>query len=178
MRHCFIGISALLCAGFAQGNSTEGSYAKVGNWEIAVEGEKQCSMTQVFDSNVADEVQGLVVVYDAKREGAVLSWAGKKPKYLLASGSLNLDLGFNGASASEEKWRSKRFDYTKTANGTYHLNHVVIGKAAADGILRDIATHEGISLFLGPTMIMSLPLGAAEAVAKLRECAAARSLAS
>jgi hypothetical protein len=178
MNHWLIGMSALLCAAAAQGSSAEGSYAKVGDWEITTESEKQCSMTQIFESNVADDVQGLIVVYDAKREGAVLSWAGKKPKYLLASGSLNLELDFQGNSASEEKWSSKRFDYTKKANGTYHLNHVVIGKAAADRILRDIESHEGISLFLGSTMIMSLPLGASEAVAKLRDCAAAGGLAS
>ena len=171
MRHWLFGMCALLGGGAAQGQPTGGTYAKVGHWEISAGDEKQCSMTQEFGSIVEEDVQVVGVVYDAKREAVVLSWAGKRPKYLLSSGSVNLDLGFMNDPATTETWSSKRFDYKKSGS-TYYLHHVVMGRTDAETILRDIATNEIIALFLGPSMIMSLPLGAAEAVAKLRECSA------
>jgi hypothetical protein len=45
------------------------------------------------------------------------------------------------------------------------------GSADSERILRDLASNEGISLFLGPAVLQALPLDASDAVKKLRECA-------
>ena len=44
------------------------------------------------------------------------------------------------------------------------------GADEATGVLRDLATSEHVGLFLGPALLTSLPLDAAAAIAKLREC--------
>lgn len=42
--------------------------------------------------------------------------------------------------------------------------------ANVDRILRDLSSNEIVALYFGPTLLMSLPLHAADAVEKLREC--------
>lgn len=170
MKIWLFGMCVLLWGGVAQAEPAADTYATVGDWEITADGNKRCSMSQVFTSVLADGVEVLAVIYDAKLEGVVLSWAGNKPKFLLASGSVDLDVAFMKKSSSKDSWSSKQFDYKKT-NGTYHLHHALIGRTDTYSMLDDLATNEIIALFLGPTMITSLPLNATEAVAKLRICA-------
>lgn len=143
-------------------------YAKVGDWEITAEGKQRCSMMQMFDSKVADELQVLGVVYDGQK-GVALSWASKKPKHLPASGSLELDLAFANGSSWDESWGSLAFNYRKV-DGTYYFTHVFDRPKDVEGILRDLSANEMVSLFLGPTVMMGLPLDAAVAVETLREC--------
>ena len=170
MRILLFGLCVSLWGGATQAQPAVATYAKVGDWEITADGNKRCSMSQVFTSTVPDDVEVLGVVYDAHLEGVVLSWAGNKPKYLLASGSVNLDVAFMKETSSKDNWSSKRFDYKKT-NGTYYLHHAHIGRTDTYGMLNDLASNEILALFFGPTMITSLPLNATDAVAKLRECA-------
>lgn len=168
MRIMIICATALLSAGAAQGAAPSQSYATVGHWEITAEGNQRCGMTQLFESKVAEEIQVLSVLYDAQK-GVVLSLATNKPKYLLASGTVFLDLGFMRGSLMDESWGSQKFDYGKAGN-TYYLHHVFTGRSNVDRILRDLSSNETVSLFLGPTLMMGLPLNAAGAVEKLREC--------
>jgi hypothetical protein len=170
MKIWLFGTFVLLWGGAAQAQPAADTYATVGDWEITADSNNRCSMTQVFTGVAADGVEVIGVVYDAKLEGVVLSWASNKPKYPLASGSVDLDVAFMKSSPSKESWSNKRFD-SKNSDGTYRLHHALIGRTDTYGMLDDLATNEIVAIFFGPTMITSLPLNATEAVAKLRECA-------
>ena len=168
MKIMILAASALLSAGAAQDAGPGQPYAKVGDWEITAEDDQQCSMTQLFESKVAEDVQVLSVLYDAKK-GVVLSLASRKPKYLLASGSAFFELAFIKGKSSDGSWGNRRFEYKKRGN-TYYLHHVFAGHTDTDRILGDLSSNEIVSLFLGPTLVMGLPLNASGAVEKLREC--------
>ena len=170
MKNWLFGLCVLLWGGATQAEPVADRYARVGDWEITSDGNKRCSMSQVFTSALADGVEVLGVVYDAKLDGMVLSWAGNKPKYLLTSGSVDVDVAFIKGSSSNGSWSNKRFDYKKS-DGTYYLHHALIGRTVTYDMLHDLASNDIVALFVGPTMITSLPLNATEAVAKLRECA-------
>jgi hypothetical protein len=169
LRSWIFGLCTLLSAGAAQGAGLSEPYARVGDWEITAEDKQQCMMSQLFGSTVADEIQSLGIVYDGQREGVALSWASNKPKFLLPSGSLALDLAFMKGSSSNESWGSQDFQYKKVGS-TYYFTHAFMGPADVERILGDISSSEIVSLFLGPTLMMGLPLNAAGAVEKLREC--------
>lgn len=169
MRGWIVSASLLLSAGAAQGKEFQ-AYDKVGDWEIVSQDGERCAMKRSYGSVVADQQQGLVVMYNAQRQRVSLGWASNKPKFLPAHGSLYLDLIFVKKSSSDESWGSQSFDYDKQPD-TYFITHVFTGSAEAERILRDLASNEVISFFLGPTLMMGLPLDASAAVKKLRECA-------
>jgi hypothetical protein len=168
LKSWIFGVGALLSAGAAQGAVTSEPFATVGDWEITADDQQQCSMSQVFGSKVAEEVQLLGVTFD-RQKGLALSWVSNKPGYLPSDGSINLHLAFLKGSSSNETWGSRAFSYRKVGR-TYYFNHVFAGPTDIDRVLRDLSANEIISLNLGPTLMMALPLNAADAVEKLREC--------
>jgi hypothetical protein len=145
-------------------------YAKVGNWELVVQDNQRCAMKRSYGSLVPDQQQALVIMYNAQEQRVAFGWASNKPKFLGAHGSIKLDVAFIKKSGLDESWGSQSFDYDKQPD-TYFLTHVFSGSANAERILHDLASHEGISLFFGPDVMMGLPLDASDAVRKLRECA-------
>lgn len=54
------------------------------------------------------------------------------------------------------------------AGATY--GGVGAGRSDAGRILRDLASREHVDLFRGPALLTSIPLAAAGAIEKLREC--------
>jgi len=170
LRKCIFGLCALLGVGIAQAEPVNEPYAKVGDWEITAENNRECVMKRLYGSKVADEAQGLIVLYDARRKTAALSWASPKPKLPPLSTSLDFDLAFLKGSSLNESWGSQTFEIQKPA-GAYAFIHVFTNPADVERILGDLASHEAIALFFGPTLMTGLPLDASDAVAKLRECA-------
>lgn len=171
MRSWMLGVCMLLNAGAAQAEAKDEVYTKVGNWElVARENQGRCSMKRLYGSVVPDQEQALVIMYNARDERVAFAWASNKPKFLPAHGSINLDLAFIKKSGLDESWGSQSFDYDKQPGG-YFLVHVFIGSANAERILHDLASNEGLSLFLGPDVLMGVPLDAADAVKELRRCA-------
>jgi hypothetical protein len=66
LRDWIIGACALLTAGTVQAQVADKHYAKVGEWEIAVEPARNlCKMYRYYGSTVDDHLEGLTVRYDA-----------------------------------------------------------------------------------------------------------------
>lgn len=171
MRGWIIGACALLSAGAAQGEVGHEPYAKVGKWGITADAtKKQCTMDRLYGSTVSDEEEGLLVIYSAQTDGVLLGWASSKMKFLPPEGSLHFDLSFLKGESLNESWGSQPFEYRKLENNQHFFIHVFKGPADAQRILRDLAGHESITLFFGPTVMTGLPLDASDAVEKLREC--------
>jgi hypothetical protein len=162
------GVCALLTAGAAQAERVSEPYANVGDWEITAENHRECGMKRLYGSSVAEKEQGLIVLYDAQRQAASLTWVTRKPQFPPLSDSLHFDLAFLKGSAMNESWGSQPFQVQK--GDGYGFTHVFLGTAAVQRILRDLASHETIALFFGPTLMTGLHLDASDAVAKLREC--------
>jgi hypothetical protein len=160
----------LLGAGTAHGKEINEIYGKAGDWEIVTKDSQTCVMKRTYGSIDPAKEQGLVVLYDVPRQRVALGFASNKPNFLPAHGHLNFDLAFLKKSSLDESWGSLSFDYDKQPD-TYFLTHIFSGSADAARILRDLASNEGITIFLGPMVMISLPLDAADAVKKLRECA-------
>ena len=117
----------------------------------------------------ADE-QELDFIYDAQRKAAPLGWATRKPKLPPQSDSLDFGLTFTRKGSSlNETWGSQAFDIQKRADG-YRFLHIFAGSAESDRFLRDLASSDTVGLWLGPSLMMGLPLSASDAVTKLREC--------
>lgn len=162
------GVFALLSAGVAEAEPVREPYAKVGDWEISAVNHRECGMLRSFAGRVADEYQ-LLVLYDAQRKVAALSWATPKPP-LSTAASLDLYLTFTRkGSPLNEKWGSQHFQFAKMVGG-YSFTHV-FGSADSDRFLRDLASSDTIGLWLGPSLMTGLPLNASDAVTKLRDCA-------
>jgi hypothetical protein len=162
------GVFALLSAGVAEAEPVREPHAKVGDWEIGAVNHKECGMLRSFAGRVADEYQ-LLVLYDAQRKVAALSWATPKPP-LPTAASLDLYLTFTRkGSPLNEKWGSQSFQFTKLVGG-YSFTHV-FGSADSDRFLRDLASSDTIGLWLGPSLMTGLPLDASDAVTNLRDCA-------
>jgi hypothetical protein len=162
-----LGVVALSSAGVAEAQATREPYAKVGDWEINSVNHKECGMLRSFAGSVTEESQ-LLVLYDAQRKVAALTWASSKPP--LPTASLELYLTFTRkGSTLNEKWGSQPFQFAKLAGG-YSLTHI-FGSADSDRFLRDLASSDTIGLWLGPNLMTGLPLGASDAVTKLRDCA-------
>ena len=170
MRGWILGAAMLLSAGTAQGQEINEIYGKVGYWEIVTKGSQMCVMKRSYGSLDPAKQQALVVLYDVPRQQVALGWASNEPKFPRAHGHLNFDLAFVKKSSLDESWGSLSFDYDKQPD-TYFLSHMFTGSADSERILRDLASNEGISLFLGPAVLQALPLDASDAVKKLRECA-------
>lgn len=170
MRSWIIGVCALLSAGAAQAEAGREPYAKVGAWEITADAAKNlCTMSRLYGMVDAEDTEGLLVIYNAQREGVLLGVASNKLKFLPSSGSLDFDLTFVTGSSLNESWGSRPFEYKKP-DGRYLFTHVFTGPADVQRILRDLAGNEILSLFFGPTVMTGLPLDASGAVEKLREC--------
>jgi hypothetical protein len=168
VRAWIFGVFALLSAGVAEAEGVREPYARVGDWEINAVNHRECGMLRSFAGSVADEFQ-LLLLYDAQRKVAALTWATSKPP-LPTAASLDLYLTFTRkGSPLNEKWGSQPFQFAKLVGG-YSLTHV-FGSADSDRFLRDLASSDTIGLWLGPTLMTGLPLGAADAVIKLRDCA-------
>lgn len=158
---------ALLSSGVAQAERVSEPYAKVGDWGITAENHKECGMLRSFGDSGTHQFQ-LLVIYDAQRKVAALSWATSE-RPLPTAPSLNLYLTFNRKDSFNEKWGSQPFQFTKLVGG-YSFTHV-FGSADSDRFLRDLASSDSIALWLGPDLMTSLPLDASDAVMKLRDCA-------
>lgn len=171
MRGWIIGVCALIGASAARAEGEREPYAQVGKWDIAADAAKRiCLMSRMYGSVDPDKVEGIMVLYNAQKQAASISWASKKIGFLpKEEGTLDFDLSFLKGSSLDESWGRKAFDYKKVAD-KYIFTHVFLGAADAKRILRDIAEHESITLFFGPSVLTGLPLDASEAVEKLREC--------
>ncbi|HVJ02795.1 MAG TPA: hypothetical protein VM662_11480 [Sphingomonas sp.] len=159
---------ALLTASTAQAEGVSDPYATVGDWRITADNHKMCTMTRLYDSPVPEDVQALIVIYDAQRQIVSLNWAARKPKLPVLTDSLDFRLAFLKGKSMDESWGSQSFEIQK--NDGYLFTHVFKGGPDVQHILRDLASHEIITLFFGPLVTTSLYLNASGAVAKLREC--------
>jgi hypothetical protein len=170
MRRWMIGLCALLTAGVAEGEQADLSYAKAGGWEISAQPPSQrCVMQRFYRSKDGKKTEGLAVLYAADKEGVLLLWSNDWMTYLPASGDLELGLAFKKGASVDETWGSHKLHYDKVGK-TYNFTRVFKDRDEAQRILRDLAGNEHMGLFLGPTLITSIPLDASEAVGKLREC--------
>lgn len=169
MRGRIIGVYALLSAGASQAEPVSEPYANVHDWEITAENHRACMMKRFYVLRDGDE-QALVIFYDAQRKAAALGWGTRKPKLPPLSDSLDFGLSFTRKGSSlNETWGSQPFQIEKRVD-EYRFSHVFNGSTDSDRFLRDIASSDTIGLWLGPTLMMGLPLSASDAVAKLREC--------
>lgn len=170
MRGWTIFMCALLTAGAAQSVEAEESYAKAGNWEISAEPPSQrCVMQRFYRSEAAKKKEGLVVLYAADKEGVMLGWTNDWMTYLPAQGELELGLAFKKGAAVDDSWGFRKLRYKKLA-GTYHFTLAFTNSDEARRFLGALAGNDSFGLFLGPALLTSLPLDAADAVGMLREC--------
>jgi hypothetical protein len=165
-----IGVCALLSAGAAQAERVSEPYANAGDWEITAENHRACMMKRSFVFKDDGDEQALVIFYDAQRKAAGLGWGTRKPKLPPLSASLDFSLSFTGKGSSlNETWGSQPFQIEKHAD-EYRFSHVFMGSTDSDRFLSDVASSDTVGLWFGPTLMMGLPLVAADAVARLREC--------
>lgn len=170
MQRWVIGVYALLTAGVAQGEEAAEIFAKVGGWEISAEPHsKRCVMHRSYRSKAGNKSEGLTVLYAADKEGVLLVWSNDWMTYLPAKGNLDLGLAFKKGASVNGTWGSRNLHYDKVANA-YYFTRTFTDAEEVRRVLRDLAANESIGLFLGPTLITSLPLDASHAVEKLREC--------
>jgi hypothetical protein len=170
MRGWIIGACALLSAGAAHGKAAGEPYAKVGAWEITAQADKKwCTMDRWYASSDGAEVEGLLVLYDAQKEGVSFTWTSRTTTSLPPEGSLELGLSFQKARSSSRSWRSRAFHYQKL-DDTYYFVHVFKKPNDVRQLLTDLAGHANIAMFSGANLMMALSLDASGAVEKLREC--------
>ncbi|MBO9622651.1 MAG: hypothetical protein J7500_08055 [Sphingomonas sp.] len=168
LRGKILGACALLTASTAQAERVSEPYAMVGDWRITAENHRMCVMGREYASPVPEDAQGLIVVYDAQRQIVSLNWAARKPKLPVLTDSLDFRLAFLKGKSMDESWGSQPFQIQK--NDGYLFTHLFTGGPDVQHILRDLASHDIITLFFGPLVTTSLYLNASDAVAKLREC--------
>lgn len=162
------GIAWLLSAGSAQ--ASEEPYAKVGGWEITTEtGMKRCYMERFYVSN-SGTTEGLIVVFDAKEEQAILFWSTTSKLFPLAKGRLDLDLRFRDGDLIDDGWGSQTFSYETVAD-SHIFQLAFLDRESSAQILADLGKYAEVGLFLGPVLQTAFPL-APTAVEKLTECAA------
>lgn len=170
MRGRIVGVYALLSASVLEAQPVTEPYATSSDWEIRMENHRACMMQRAFVIRDSGDEQALVIVYDPQRKAAMLGWGTRKPKLPPLSDSLDFGLSFTRKGGSlNETWGSQPFQIQKVGD-EYRFGHVFKGAADSDRFLRDLASSETIALWLGPTLMMALPLSASDAVAKLREC--------
>ncbi|GAO39544.1 hypothetical protein SCH01S_33_00310 [Sphingomonas changbaiensis NBRC 104936] len=170
MRGRIIGVYALLSAGASQAHPVDEPYANAGAWEITAGNHGACMMQRSYVLRDNGDEQTLIIFYDDQRKGAVLGWGTHKPKLPPLSNALEFQLSFTRTGSSlNEAWGSQSFDIQKIGD-EYRFGHVFKGSTDSDRFLRDLASSDTIGLWFGPTLMMGLPLGASDAVAKLREC--------
>lgn len=168
LRGKIVGVCALLTASAAQAERVSEPYAVVGDWQITADNHQMCVMKRLYDSPVPEDAQGLIVAYEAQRQIVSLNWVARKPAFPVLSDSLDFRLAFLKGKSMNESWGSQPFQIQK--GDGYLFTHVFKGSADVQRILRDLGSHEIITLFFGPVVTTSLYLSASGAVAKLREC--------
>ena len=169
MRGRLLGVFALLIAGASHAEIASERYAVVGDWEITASNRGQCAMVRFYPGSAKYDDEGLIVVYDAQRKAAVLTWVSSKPALPPLGDSLDLELSLFGGASKNARWGSQLFKTEKRADH-YGFTHVFASSTDSDRILSDIAAHETFSLFLGPVLMTGLRLNASDAIIKLREC--------
>jgi hypothetical protein len=170
MRGRIIGVYALLGAGASQAQPVSEPYAQASRWEITTENHRACMMKRFYVLNDSGDEQALVIFYDAQRKAAVLGWGTRKPKLPPLSDSLDFELSFTLKGTSRNaSWGNQTFQIQKLGD-EYRFSHVFRDSTDSDRVLRDLASSDTIGLWLGPTLMMALPLSASDAVTKLREC--------
>lgn len=76
--------------------------------------------------------QGLILLYDAKRNGAVLGWVTHEPNLPPLSDSFDFDLSFSrSGSPLNETWGSQTFHMEKVGD-EYRYSHVFKGSNDSD----------------------------------------------
>lgn len=169
MRGRLLGVFALLSAGASHAEITSDPYAVVGDWQITATDPGRCAMARFYPASAKYDDELLIVVYDAQRKAAVLTWVSRKPALPPLGSSLDLELSLFGGASKAAQWGSQSFETKKQADH-YGFTHVFAGPHDGDRILSDIAAHKTFALFLGPTLMTGLLLDASDAVIKLREC--------
>ena len=170
MRRWVIGVYALLMAGAAHAEEADQTYAKVGGWEISAQPPSQrCVMQRFYRSKDGKKIEGLTVLYAADKEGVLLIWSNDWMTYLPAKGDLELGLAFKRGASVDQSWGSSSLHYKKVGND-YLFTRAFTNADEASRVLHDLAANEHIGLFLGPTLLTSIPLDASGAIEKLREC--------
>jgi len=169
MRGRLLGVFALLSAGASHAEITSEPYAVIGDWKVTANNRGQCAMARFYPGSAKYDDEGLIVVYDAQRKAAALTWVSTKPALPPLGDSLDLELSLLGGASKNARWGSQLFKTEKRAD-TYGFTHVFIGSTDSERFLSDIGAHETFALFLGPTLMAGLRLNASDAVTKLREC--------
>lgn len=170
LRNWLIGIVALSTAGTAQAQKSDGHFATVGTWEIAVEEDRNlCKMYRYYGSTVDASIEGLIVRYDAHKGNVFLTWSTSAPTLFPQDGQIDLLLSFTKGETINDTWGSQTFRHAKP-DDTRYFDHAFRGPAASKRILRDLGTSKLIGLYLGPVLLTALSLDAAEATASLRDC--------
>jgi hypothetical protein len=164
-----LGLCALLIAGAAQAERVSEPYGTAGDWEISTENHHACGMKRMYGSPAPEKEQGLFILYDPQRQLVSLNWGTGKPPVPPLSNTLDLDLAFLKGASLDESWGRQPFQ-TQKGDGRL-FTHIFAGTKDVQRILQDLASHQTIALFLGPSLMMGLHLDASDAVAKLRECA-------
>ena len=162
-----IGVASVLVATTARAG--EETYAKLGGWEITHEpGLKRCSMQRFYRAK-SGSTEGLIVVYDAEKEGVLLFWSTTSMPFLPTEGHLDLDLRLRNGALIDETWGNQDFRYEKVAD-SHIFTRAFLDRESSRRILADLASHAEIGLFLGPVLQTAFPLGPAGVVGKLTEC--------
>ena len=166
LRGWIFGMGALV-AGPAQ---SEEIYAKVGRWEISAEPPSPgCMMSAAYASKDGKKLETLTVGYAGDKVGGLLVWSNDWMTYLPAEGDLELGLAFKKGPSVDQSWGNRKFHYHKV-NDTYIFKLVFTKAEDVQRLVRDVAGNERFGLTLGPALTTNLPLDAAQAVEKLREC--------
>ena len=170
MKRWLMGACALLTAGTAQAEDAGEIYATVGGWEISAEAPTQrCLMQRFFRSQDGKKLEGLTVLYAADKEAVFLVWSNDYMTHLPAKGDLELGLAFKNGASVDQSWGIRSLHYDKVGKD-YLFTRIFTDAQEARRILRDLAASEHMGLFHGPALLTSIPLNAAEAIDKLREC--------
>ena len=173
MRGWMIGACAVLTAAAAQAEDGREPYATIGAWEVEIEtARKLCKMYRFYGNDAGNQIEGLIVRYDVTNEVVSLTWTTDRITDLPAKGQLDLQLSFVKGRSLDE-WGRRTFQYERPA-GTSYFSHVFTGAKASRRILRALGGSDTFGLELGPALLTGLSLDAAEAIAKLRECALQR----
>jgi hypothetical protein len=170
MRSWVIGVFAVLTAGAAQAQDEH--YAKAGEWEVAIEPERQlCKMYRFYGSSDGKGIEGLVVRYDARDEAISLTWTTENMTSFPEESDLDLHLEFVNGKKLNDTWGALAFHYRRPAE-THYFSHRFTGTKQSQRFLRDLAGNEIIGFSVGPELLSALFLEASDATRLLRECSA------
>jgi hypothetical protein len=162
-----VGIASLLLGGAAQ--ASEEPFAKVHGWEITTEpGVKRCFMQRFYQTR-SGTTEGLIIVFDAQEDQAMLFWSTTSKLFPLAEGKLDLDLRFRDGASIDDSWGTQSFHYKKVAD-SHIFTLAFLDRESSRRIMADLTKHAEIGLFLGPVLQTAFPLAPA-AVQKLTNCA-------